>query len=965
MPSPQGAVRDTAIMERRLARILISAGLRDSGRLSSSGMRPILRLLLVLVTVLALAPLAPTARAADEPEIDIRQCICAPGMGACQHYLRTPKKAHTDPCWCHKCREFSQHDGASLPKGWSQACFKNKKEGPYLKRHAAAWGIICSDCIQDEKSCKVAIDKCAACAYSSSGTKDYKGRDARRTVMKRLGTEERFFKKPKNVRVLYNANFYLVTDVVSIKVATSPTTKRKASGHEWAHMMMERAEYARREFTDHFGDSLDIDKPTGMYIPVDRRDGNSLARTYLGNATANILYGGSDRSSVGGGFCFHGFVISMEHFGDGGDPAIHFAMRHMIGHELMSCWVVVDGHNRALPRWLHVGAAHWLSRLQPRFREDAFACHLEGKEMQLSGEDWDKELRRIARKSKPGAVEKMLVKNAQGQLTEADHRRSWSYMDLCLSEWRAPWVAMLTALRKRSKSRDAFVENLEVTPEIFDERWRERVTGKRPSMDPLKSDTEGTTNEDLTSRERESLRRERDPETLAALVRGLGTVTDPATAELLIDLFEQNNALVRETIMVSLLAIEAPDVLTTAWQRGLGHKNPMARAYSARLCGLRGVAEAIPALRKQLTDKNWYARAESAVALGTLGDVESFTAIVKLLGDAADKTKVAAMDALAMLGGHSEPAVGAIAKYLSAPRWQLRVTATEALAGIGSMEAVEPLISRMEIESGRLRRDIQTALETITRDDLGKNPAHWRTWWEKEKAASGGKLPGRPDAPATGTPEEEPESRYAEAEYFGIELFGSRVAFVLDTSGSMELRFIPATSDAKRRGRRLRGTNKINICKAEIAQTLKTLDARSHFNLIAFGDRVQSWKDGVVSASPENVQSAISWLKNRPAAGETNYYDALRTVLELGERPDATPNFRDTPDTITFLTDGMPTRGEITDSKTLLAWYTRLNRYSRVTTHVIAFGDRGLEIELLRALAQQNYGTFVHVPGRK
>jgi hypothetical protein len=87
-------------------------------------------------------------------------------------------------------------------------------------------------------------------------------------------------------------------------------------------------------------------------------------------------------------------------------------------------------------------------------------------------------------------------------------------------------------------------------------------------------------------------------------------------------------------------------------------------------------------------------------------------------------------------------------------------------------------------------------------------------------------------------------------------------------------------------------------------------------------------------------------------------------VLDLGERPDSTPEFRDTADTITFLTDGMPTRGAITDPKTLLSWYSNLNRYARVTTHVIAFGDKGLELEFMRALAERNFGTFVHVRGK-
>jgi Mg-chelatase subunit ChlD len=100
------------------------------------------------------------------------------------------------------------------------------------------------------------------------------------------------------------------------------------------------------------------------------------------------------------------------------------------------------------------------------------------------------------------------------------------------------------------------------------------------------------------------------------------------------------------------------------------------------------------------------------------------------------------------------------------------------------------------------------------------------------------------------------------------------------------------------------------------------------------------------------------------SGGETNYYDALRAVLDVGDRPDSSSEFDDTPDTITFLTDGMPTRGDITDSKTILSWYTYLNRYSRVTTHVVAFGDKGLEVELLRALAEKNFGTFVHVHGK-
>jgi hypothetical protein len=763
-----------------------------------------------------------------------------------------------------------------------------------------------------------------------------------------------------------------VTDVESVKVSTGKASTRLAKGHEWAHIMMARAEYARREFTDHLGTNVIVDKPTGMYIPESAKDARVLQGNYLGNPTANILYGGSDKSSVANAFCFHGFVTSMEEFGQAGDDAIHLAMRHMIGHELMSCWVVVDGHNRALPRWVHVGAAHWLSRLQPRFSEDAFACNLEGERLDLPGDDWDKELARIAKESKPGAIEKLFGKTAQGQLTLEDHRRAWSYFSLCLAEWREPFVGMLTGLRERREVRDAFMDHLKCTPEIFDERWRERVTDKRDSMAPERNAPATAENEAPTARERRSLRNEKDPETLAARIRGLGTVDEPKTAELLVDLLATDSALVRETILVSLLKIEDPAVVSAVWKHGLVHDDAIARAYTAQLCGRRSLTDALPRLREQLGHSNWYARAEAAIACGTLGDKESFGALLELVNDPADKARVAAMDALALLGESAAPAVGTITPHLKSSKWQLRVVASQALGGIGSMEAVEDLVSRMEVESGRVREELHDALRKITRDDLGKKPEHWRRWWEQLKARSPGRVPDRPEATdgsdagadgdgGGGPDKPDPDDRYA-TEYFGIELFSSRVAFVLDTSESMELRFAPKRRPGGSK-RRLRGTTKIEICKKEVVASLDSLDPRSHVNVISFGSSVRMWKNTPIQSSRKNLDSAIAHVKSLETAGETNYYDALRAVLDLGERPDASPSFRTTPDTITFLTDGMPTRGEITHPAALLGWYSNLNRYARVTTHVIAFGDKGLEIEFMRALAERNYGVFVHVPG--
>jgi hypothetical protein len=101
------------------------------------------------------------------------------------------------------------------------------------------------------------------------------------------------------------------------------------------------------------------------------------------------------------------------------------------------------------------------------------------------------------------------------------------------------------------------------------------------------------------------------------------------------------------------------------------------------------------------------------------------------------------------------------------------------------------------------------------------------------------------------------------------------------------------------------------------------------------------------------------------AAGETNYYDALKTALDIGAEPDTNANFRSTPDTITFLTDGQPTKGDILDGDVLLEWYSDLNRYARVRTHTITFGTIEVDTKLLAAMAERNDGRFTLVPERK
>jgi len=931
-------------------------------------MRLLVRLCLAVIVLLAASSASlvgvDPAAAADRDAI----CDCESGFGACQHYLRAPGIT-ADPCYCDRCRAGNQHGGQSVPDGMSALCFTSGRSECYLKRHSVAWHLACSECLQNDKCCPLPKKQnCPDCETGETSPlqNDDMGKPAKETVLARLKAEQRLFKKPDNVVVLYNRHFYVVTDIGGVKVKMQGGSFRVFNTHEYAHLMLERAEMARKEFVQNFGDKLRLSKPVGIFLPDRERDAANIQATYMSSAKTNQIYGGSDRNGPGDNFCFNGFCIAGQKAQP--DDQLHVSMRHMIGHSLISCWVVVDPNVRALPKWLFEGGGHWLSKYQDRFKDEGTWCSEEGNSYTSGTKGWPSDVAKMAGDSRLEPIEKLFGRTSVGlgkdQLSVDPQKRAWSYLDVCLREWREPFVAMLEEIRQKAEPRDAFMKHLQCTPEIFDERWKERVTGRRRSMAPTAAEDEPEDNDAPGARERRRLRSETDPRMAAALIKGLGTISSPKTVDEVLDKISMNSELVRENAMIAMLKMKDPECLDRIWNFGLVHKDGMVRAYAARACGKLNLEFAVPKLREQAADdKHWLARAEAAVALGLLKDHDSMAILRKMVtSDPAEKTQLAAMDALASFGEDAQMAVPLVLKKLESSQWQLRVVACQTLGKLGSMEAVEPLIARMEQESGRVREEIRDALKAIVYDDLGMKPEHWRSWWDREKARAPGGVPKRPDKPTEPKkPAEDPNAKYAAAKYYGIELYSARIGFVLDTSLSMDHLFEPDPAMATALSRNYAGSTKLAICKEEIAQSLKTLDPRSYFSIIVFNTTIQTFKKNPVPSSSGNIDSAVGWLRSLPPKGETNYYDGLRAALDLDEGPDENQNFRSTPDTLTFLTDGMPTQGEITDADVLLEWYTSLNRYARIRTHVICFGTTGVDRVLLRGMAERNAGKFVEV----
>ncbi len=888
------------------------------------------------------------------------RCTCREG-NACYHFLNAPVSAPVDPCSCALCRAAPGACPKKLPKGWDATCASNSRMDCFLRRHAASWKLSCSEQLKGTCACKTDHPEwCPQCG------KDGKPWDTGglEIIRKQMEIERRVLGKRRKFVMIKSPHFYLVTDIRSMKVPTQTGAPRVMGMHEIAHLYIQRAEIAYQDFSRFIG-TPSLSRPMAIYVLDKNSTMEDLQATYFGSPRTNILYGGG-ATRIAGGYPFNGFACCEQK--SRGDDGLHLQVRHSIGHILFSCWVVVNGQDKYLPRWAYVGVGHWLARLPRRFRNSATFCADEGTPISNNGRNWQKNLLRIAGGAKSTPVQRIFDINALSALELNMHIRAWSWFDVFLREDRDRFVKFLAALRKGTEHRTALRDAFGCSPEEFDRRWKDRILGRRPSVGPTAKELDDTNPDRPGAKERASIRTEMDLPTLASKIRSLQAINDPLTAGTIVPILRTDSELVRETIV--LVLSRTTSKLVKEWLRteGLsGHKG-VPRAYVARVIGNIGDREAGPELMKYVSDGFWLTRAHVARALGLIGYEPAIPSLKQRAKDKSQKVRIAAFDALGRFGEKAGSAWRPVGDQVSASAWQVRSAAAECLGNLGQMAAVEPLIARMEIESGRIRQDIRKALKQITRDDLGNNPVHWRNWWEKEKERVGGGLPERgakPKEPPKG------EIRYGnEPTYYGLQVFSQGIGYVLDASSSMASTIkIDPTWIRKQRRKYPPAAAKARLARNEIEASMRSLDPRVRFNLYFFRSTAYTWKKDMVPATQSNVNSAANRLASEEPRGsatgtgfQTNYVDVFRLVLDVKKGKDLTGNFGDTPDTIFFLTDGEPTAGDMTDADVLASWFRELNRFARVKVNVITFGNLGVDAEFLKRLATENGGKFVQVP---
>lgn len=273
--------------------------------------------------------------------------------------------------------------------------------------------------------------------------------------------------------------------------------------------------------------------------------------------------------------------------------------------------------------------------------------------------------------------------------------------------------------------------------------------------------------------------------------------------------------------------------------------------------------------------------------------------------------------------------------------------------------AIEPLIAHLERvvqrpdalvdavnkrASPMLRQRLGSLLQRLTGALVpAEEPQKWRAFW----AAEG-------DAIVVPKTLQKPAEGFTAATFFGVPVTGSSIAFLIDSSGSMDGASAVATT-----GRSSRPVTRLQAAKEQLVLAVQAMPKESQYQVLTFSETARRWTQKPVHADGRSVRSLTELLGRIAADGGTNLHDGLQAALQWQEQRYGETS-RSGLDELFVLSDGQPTSGAVRDTATLLEMVREANRYARIKIHCVHTGEPGGDgAELLRQLAEQNGGVFV------
>lgn len=259
----------------------------------------------------------------------------------------------------------------------------------------------------------------------------------------------------------------------------------------------------------------------------------------------------------------------------------------------------------------------------------------------------------------------------------------------------------------------------------------------------------------------------------------------------------------------------------------------------------------------------------------------------------------------------------------------LRRAVVQALTNIDDREAIDLLVSLLAMVDGEVSVDIMYHLSLVS-DKKYTEAAAWADWWRETKDKFEFPKPWV-------RPKERDFGRLAIGDtsaYYGLPLYGQRIVFVIDNSGSMA-------------GPRLESAQR------ELIAAIQGLKDNQKFGIIVYNSQVAFWKRELVPADTASKLDAVKFVNLIQAGDRTATYDALHAAFYFNA------------EAIYLLTDGEPSFGRVIipiDIITAISQENRARRQSIYTIGLAPSGPVGDGFDLfLSELARENHGTYKRV----
>jgi|GEM_PF-3267650 len=415
------------------------------------------------------------------------------------------------------------------------------------------------------------------------------------------------------------------------------------------------------------------------------------------------------------------------------------------------------------------------------------------------------------------------------------------------------------------------------------------------------------------------------------LIRGLSAVGDADFYPALLRYGAVRGGGVKQALKTAARsAATKPDLIEFLIEEGLESDSSAERAAAKVLLSeapVEALQPLVARMRKQLKRSRKNMLDEAAGLHELLAKDPSWIQDLASLAAASDLES--RMLGLALLLEMKSPvAITSAQKALRHRAWELRSLAYRYLTANRDVTSIPMLIGRYGAEDGRLKQELETALFVHTGQRCW-NRSDWSRWWRAAK--EGFALPHPNTVKGGGT-----TSGGQTVSYYDIPLVSSRIAFVVDHSGSMGAK---VGTDQKR--------TRLDVAKQQLTQVVSALPKTHKVNVILFESAVTAvWKE-IRALSKGNRRELLEDIQTVKQKGGTNLYDGLEFAFDDPEI-----------DTIYLLTDGQPSGGRFTDAVEIVEQVRLMNRTRQIVIHCISIGQRST---LLKDLAELTGGTYKEV----